>query len=170
MQQRSVPEMGTNFESADCFFCHKHVARGAGHWNSVTYCNEACEDAAMVVRTADAQRLLEEWRQGWINVFIPQSLAKAAMKPATWEKALLKITNGRTADLNDMTYAEVELALEEANKRADAKTAKVKREALKSNGKCLRCGGAGQADKWVRTGLTCYSCNGSGTATPEVKF
>jgi hypothetical protein len=118
----------------------------------------------------EVARANEERRAGWVTIFIPQLLAAAAMKPATWETALLKITNGRTADLNDMTYREVELAIEEADKRARAKTAKVKREALKSNGKCLRCGGAGQADKWVRTGLTCYSCNGSGTATPEVKF
>ena len=136
----------------------------------MTYCDEACEDAALAAQAAFAQRQKEEWRQSWINVFIPQSLTTAGMKPATWEKVLLKITNGRTADLNDMTFREVELALEEADKRAHAKTAKVKREALKADGKCSRCGGAGQADKWVRTGLTCYSCNGSGTATPEVKF
>lgn len=27
---------------------------------------------------------------------------------------------------------------------------------------CPRCGGAGQADKWAFTGLTCYACGGTG--------
>lgn len=28
--------------------------------------------------------------------------------------------------------------------------------------KCPRCGGAGEADKWYRTGKTCYECGGTG--------
>ena len=27
---------------------------------------------------------------------------------------------------------------------------------------CPRCGGAGQADKWIMTGKICYACNGTG--------
>lgn len=29
---------------------------------------------------------------------------------------------------------------------------------------CLRCGGAGGADAWIRTGWTCYECGGTGKA------
>ena len=162
--------MRANFESADCFFCHKYVARGAGHWNSVTYCNEACEDAALVVRAAEAQRLQEETRQQWINKWIPSWLEEANLKPATYEKILLKASTGRTIDLNEMTYVEVEKVINEVSDRARAKQKKIKRDALKSDGKCLRCGGAGRADKWAQTGHTCYACNGTGKAQPAVKF
>ena len=34
---------------------------------------------------------------------------------------------------------------------------------------CPRCGGAGQAQKWLFTGLVCYGCGGTGRrATPKV--
>lgn len=35
---------------------------------------------------------------------------------------------------------------------------------------CPRCGGAGECDKWYRTGRTCYACGGSGRrATPKLE-
>lgn len=104
----------------------------------------------------------------WISTIIPTYLAEANIKPATWEKALLKITAGRTTDLNEMTYDEVQSAMREIAKRAQAKETKIKREALKADGKCLRCGGAGRSDNWSATGYTCYACNGLGKAQ-EVK-
>lgn len=109
-------------------------------------------------------------RRNWINIWIPSWLEEANVRPATYEKILLKASNGRTTDLNEMSYREVEKVINDISDRARAKRKKIKREALKSDGKCLRCGGAGQADKWAQTGLTCYSCNGSGKATPSVKF
>jgi hypothetical protein len=118
----------------------------------------------------EVARANEERRAGHINIFIPQTLASLKIRPQTVVRVLMTITNGRTYRLEEMTWQEVAAALENFDKRARSQHSKVKREALKADGKCLRCGGAGQADKWTRTGLTCYSCNGSGTATPEVKF
>lgn len=119
------------------------------------------------VRINDADEMC---RRNWINIWIPSWLEEANVRPATYEKILLKASNGRTTDLNEMSYREVEKVINDISDRARAKRKKIKREALKSDGKCLRCGGAGQADKWAQTGLTCYSCNGSGKATPSVKF
>ena len=131
----------------------------------MNYDNETWEE-----RTARINKANEDTRQQWITIFIPQWLADANLKPATYEKILLKASTGRTIDLNEMTYAEVEKVISEVSDRARAKQKKIKRDALKSDGKCLRCGGAGHADKWAQTGHTCYSCNGSGKATPAVKF
>lgn len=131
----------------------------------MNYDNETSEQ-----RSARIAKDMEDRRLGWITIFIPQCLERAKVKPATWEKALLKITNGRTTDLNEMSYHEVEATLEEADRRACVSIMRERLTSLKSDGKCLRCGGAGQADKWAQTGLTCYSCNGSGKATPSVKF
>jgi len=112
----------------------------------------------------------EETRQQWINKWIPSWLEDANLRPATYEKILLKASNGRTTDLNEMSYREVEKVIMDVSDRARAKQKKIKREALKSDGKCLRCGGAGRADKWIATGSTCYACNGSGKAQPAIKF
>ena len=109
-------------------------------------------------------------RRDWINIFIPSWLEEANLKPATYEKVLLKASNGRTTDLNEMSYREVEKVINDVSDRAQAKRKKIKREALKSDGKCLRCGGAGRADKWIATGSTCFACNGSGKAQPAIKF
>jgi len=108
-----------------------------------------------------------ERRNQHITIFIPATLERAGIKSETFTKVLLKITDGRTSNLDDMTAQEVAKALDEACKREDAKTAKVKREALKADGKCLRCGGAGQADQWAATGFTCYACNGTGRQSNE---
>ena len=131
----------------------------------MNYDNETWEE-----RTARINQENEERRQVQITILIPNTVERARIKTETWNKVLLKITNGRTTNLNEMTYDEVQSALYESCRREDSKKAKVKREALKADGKCLRCGGAGHADKWAQTGHTCYSCNGSGKATPAVKF
>lgn len=131
----------------------------------MNYENETSEERTARINDAD-----EMCRRNWINIWIPSWLEEANVRPATYEKILLKASNGRTTDLNEMSYREVEKVINDISDRARAKRKKIKREALKSDGKCLRCGGAGQADKWAQTGLTCYSCNGSGKATPSVKF
>jgi len=131
----------------------------------MNYDNETWEE-----RSARINKENEERRQQWINKWIPRWLEEANLRPATYEKILLKASTGRTIDLNEMTYVEVEKVINEVSDRARAKQKKIKREALKSDGKCLRCGGAGRADKWIATGSTCYSCNGSGKAQPAVKF
>jgi hypothetical protein len=113
-------------------------------------------------RSARINKANEETRQQWITIFIPSWLADANLKPATFEKILLKASKGRTTDLNEMSYREVEKVLFDVSDRARAKQKKIKREALKADGKCLRCGGAGQADNWAATGFTCYACNGTG--------
>jgi hypothetical protein len=109
-------------------------------------------------------------RRNWINIWIPSWLEEANVRPTTYEKILLKASNGRTTDLNEMSYREVEKVINDISDRARAKRKKIKREALKSDGKCARCGGAGRADKWIATGSTCYACNGSGKAQPAIKF
>ena len=162
--------MGTNFSSVGCYFCHKHVAARTGIWSGETYCDEQCQLDADAECKARNKRECDDRKAGWITLWIPSCLAEANIRAATWEKALLKITAGRTTDLNEMTYDEVESAMGEIAKRAQAKETKIKREVLKADGKCLRCGGAGRSDNWSATGYTCYSCNGSGKATPAVKF
>jgi hypothetical protein len=129
----------------------------------MNYDNETWEE-----RTARINKENEDRRQEQITIFIPSWLADANLKPATYENILLKASKGRTADLNEMTCDEVAKVLEAVADRARAKQKKIKREALKSDGKCLRCGGAGHADKWAQTGHTCYACNGSGKSQ-EVK-
>lgn len=131
----------------------------------MNYDNETWEE-----RSARINKENEETRQQWINKWIPSWLEDANLRPATYEKILLKASNGRTTDLNEMSYREVEKVINDVSDRARAKQKKIKREALKSDGKCLRCGGAGRADKWIATGSTCYSCNGSGKAQPVIKF
>ena len=131
----------------------------------MNYDNETSEERTARINDAD-----EMCRRNWINIWIPSWLEEANVRPATYEKILLKASNGRTTDLNEMSYREVEKVINDISDRARAKRKKIKREALKSDGKCLRCGGAGQADKWAQTGLTCYSCDGSGKVTPSVKF
>ena len=131
----------------------------------MNYDNETWEE-----RTARINKANEERRQVQITILIPNTVERARIKTETWNKVLLKITNGRTTNLNEMTYDEVQSALYESCRREDSKKAKVKREALKADGKCLRCGGAGRSDNWSATGYTCYSCNGSGKAQPIIKF
>ena len=162
--------MGTNFYPTDCYFCHKHVPARQGLWAGETYCGEECEDAYEIAVLARLTKENDERKAYWVTSIIPSYLVDANIKAATWEKALLKITKGRTTDLTEMTYREVELATHEIYKRARAKETKVRREVLKADGKCLRCGGAGRSDNWSATGYTCYSCNGSGKSTPLVKF
>jgi hypothetical protein len=123
----------------------------------MNYDNETWEE-----RSARINKANEETRQQWITIIIPSWLADANLKPATYQKILLKASKGRTTDLNEMSYREVEKVLFDVSDRARAKEKKVKREALKADGKCLRCGGAGQADNWAATGFTCYACNGTG--------
>lgn len=161
--------MGTNFYATECHTCRKYVRAGEGVWSGETYC-EPCHIANELaiqvrVKTEIAERMAYQ-----ITSVIPTYLAEANIKPATWEKALLKITQGRTTDLNEMTHDEVQSAVHEIGKRAQAKETKVRRDVLKADGKCLRCGGAGRSDNWSATGYTCYSCNGSGKSTPLVKF
>lgn len=123
----------------------------------MNYDNETWEE-----RSARINKANEELRQGWINIFIPSAIERAGIKIATFNKICLKFTDGRTIDLNEMTFSEIDKVHTEVARREDAKKAKVKREALKADGKCLRCGGAGQADQWAATGFTCYACNGTG--------
>lgn len=123
----------------------------------MNYDNETWEE-----RTARINKANEETRQQQITIFIPSWLADAKLKPATYQKILLKASKGRTTELNEMTCDEVAKVLSDVSDRARAKQKKVKREALKADGKCLRCGGAGQADQWAATGFTCYACNGTG--------
>ena len=162
--------MRTNNYSANCHFCQKHVPARMGIWSyGETYCNDQCE-TDHYARYAERMKIVaEERRQLQINSFIPQWVAEANLKPATYEKVLLKASKGRTADLNEMTCEEVAKVLSDVSDRARAKEKKVKREALKADGKCTRCGGAGRSDKWCQTGYTCYECNGSGLAQPKVK-
>jgi Zn finger protein HypA/HybF involved in hydrogenase expression len=162
--------MRTNFFPTDCFTCHKYLPAGAGIWSGTTFCDTDCLNAYDQAIRVRIQKENDERKAYWITSIIPSYLAEANIKPATWEKALLKITAGRTTDLNEMTYDEVEKAMREIGKRAQAKETKVKREALKADGKCLRCGGAGRSDNWSATGYTCYACNGSGKSQEAVKW
>ena len=161
--------MATNFYPTDCYFCHKNIPARMGIWAGETYCDADCQDGPDLAIRARVQEETAERLAGWITLWIPSCLAEANIKATTWEKALLKITNGRTTDLNEMSYDEVESAMGEIAKRAQAKETKVRREVLKADGKCLRCGGAGRSDNWSATGYTCYSCNGSGKAQEVVK-
>jgi len=155
--------MRENFKSADCHSCQKYVPARTGIWSDgETYCNDQCE-ADHYTRHAERIKIVdEERRQLQINTFIPMIVAEANLKPATYEKVLLKASNGRTTDLSEMTCEEVALVLTDVSDRAHAKRKRVKREALIADGKCTRCGGAGRSDKWCKTGYTCYKCNGSG--------
>jgi len=160
--------MRINFYSTECHTCRKYVRAGEGVWSGETYC-EPCHIANELAIQVRVQTEIAERIAYWITSLIPTYLAEANIKPATWQNALIKITNGRTTDLNEMTHDEVEKAMREIGKRAQAKETKIKREALKADGKCLRCGGAGRSDNWSATGYTCYACNGSGKAQEAVK-
>jgi hypothetical protein len=56
---------------------------------------------------------------------------------------------------------------EERKKRAVdfAQKEKEYKENLKSQGLCVRCGGAGRSDMWKDTGYVCYKCEGTGKAS-----
>jgi len=68
------------------------------------------------------------------------------------------------AEARRIAYAESDEGKAEVAARK-AKAAELKKNGLKI---CRRCGGAGEADKWLNTGRVCYGCGGSGYITPEV--
>ena len=110
--------MSENFRSADCHSCQKHVPARMGIWSyGETYCNDQCETDHYARHAERVKIVAEETRQLQINTFIPQCLAEANLKPATYEKVLLKASKGRTTDLSEMTP----IAHEPKKRRSSAK-------------------------------------------------
>jgi DnaJ-class molecular chaperone len=92
---------------------------------------------------------------------IPNAFVKLNMRPATLVKIVAKIV-GAEVELAELTLQQSNLVWGEMQKRLQAKESSKQLDYWKANNLCPRCGGAGQADKWIATGKVCFRCEGSG--------
>ena len=152
----------TNKYPAHCDACDRYLPAGQGAWaHGNTYCGVRCEEDATRQAQERINAEVEARRQ------LQQTLIATALTPETPQTAelMVKATNGRVtslADLQDANAEDVNAVMIAVAKRDSAKRTRAKREEAKRTNTCTRCGGAGRADKWERTGSICYKCNGSG--------
>jgi DnaJ-class molecular chaperone len=86
-------------------------------------------------------------------------------KVRSLEQVITKVL-GENVSIPDMTFDQITSVRNELQQRMwRKKRAKERQGELdthKRDNTCTRCGGAGQADKWLHTGKVCYKCGGSG--------
>jgi hypothetical protein len=179
-----------NYYAGDCVSCGSYVAKRAGAYSyGQLFCSEpkdivhpleriveelcatahakrveyfASPEFQALIAQRDADRVLEveRYRLGHIEQ-INERFAELNMRPATLTKIIIKLAGAEiaVAELDFQQAADVNYELQ---KRLDRKETANRLDYWKANNKCPRCGGAGQADKWIATGKVCFRCNGSG--------
>lgn len=129
-------EFNTNFETVEQAYEHKTQR----------------QDASL----AEAR---EKVRQGLINGGLEAKAKEANVRSLA--QVILKVTGAEIA-IADLDWDQATDVGNELQKRIDRKATKAILDEHKATNTCNRCGGAGRADKWIRTGSVCYQCGGTG--------
>lgn len=151
----------SNKYAGNCVVCLRYIYAGKGIYDFHIYCGQEClkkhdEEIAEAQKAEIAQRRLFQL-----------TLLEGKLDPANARdsKLISKATAGRVDNANSLQDAsadDISAVLSAVNKRGKTQKAREKREEAIRTDTCTRCGGAGRADKWERTGSICYKCNGSG--------
>lgn len=180
-----------NYYAGDCVSCGSYVAKRAGIYSygqlfctepqglthplerivedhcATTYAKQvayfASPEFQALIAQRDADRVLEVERYRLMHIEqINENFAELNMRPATLAKIIVKLAGAEiaVAELDFQQAADVNYELQ---KRISRKQNGNRLDYFKANNLCTRCGGAGQADKWIATGKVCFRCNGSGT-------
>lgn len=184
--------MFTNRYAGECHTCKTHVDKNKGiyNWGKV-YCTEprnihiprlnshwdvcinfyniefgthfnSIDEAA----EHEYQKGQNELKQGQERV--RQHLVDGGLEETAQEANVRSLTQvitkvlGSDIQIADMTFEQITKVRNQLLKRIDRKANKAVLDEFKANNQCPRCGGAGESDKWIHTGKTCYRCGGSG--------
>jgi endogenous inhibitor of DNA gyrase (YacG/DUF329 family) len=154
----------TNRYRSQCATCQKSVEAGQGIWvYGETFCDTECETVALNQRE---QRIAEEAETRRILQLGLIANALTGESDATRNTLIKRATKGKHESLESLQGGSAEDV--NATMMAVARRSKSQRERETRVVKtadptiCTRCGGAGRADKWWRTGYVCLKCHGTG--------
>jgi hypothetical protein len=158
--------MNTNRYPGTCAHCQISVPANTGIYDYGTiYCTQTHMNDAEQAWHEKKAREDADLEIAQRTIIIPGCIANYSLTVKQVAGLVSKVTKKRTTSVDDLERAEVILFLGAMHKFNDRATRADEVRELKSDGKCVRCSGAGGADMWRDTGWTCYSCGGSGLLT-----
>jgi hypothetical protein len=158
--------MNSNRFPGPCAHCNTTVAANTGIYDYGTiYCTQTHMDEAEQAWHETKAREEAELETAQRTIIIPGCIANYGLTEKQVASLVSKVTKKRTTSVDDLERAEVILFLGAMHKFNDRATRAAEVRELKSDGKCVRCSGAGGQDKWRDTGWVCYQCGGSGLLT-----
>lgn len=135
----------------------------AGEWNSIHGAPFKTAELIIAEMKAKEEEELNLYRETLHKSLIEGGQIEELGKKAN-VRSLQAVITKMVGDkpLAELTLDEALTVRNELHTRIGRKTRQKELSEYKTDNRCNRCGGAGQADKWLHTGKICYKCGGSG--------